>query len=166
MNKVKKFSYVPPTNGYPEWNNNPDIFQLNRLAAHATSISYQSMQKALEGKRSESTYYYSLNGSWKFAFYETPEMRNREFFKEDFKSSGWDEIKVPGHWQLQGYDYPQYTNVRYPWEDTENIKPPFAPTKYNPVGQYITMFKVPKEWEGQPVYISFQGVESAFLYLG
>ena len=162
MNKVKKFSYVPPTNGYPEWNNNPDIFQLNRLAAHATSISYQSMQKALEGKRSESTYYYSLNGSWKFAFYETPEMRNREFFKEDFKSSGWDEIKVPGHWQLQGYDYPQYTNVRYPWEDTENIKPPFAPTKYNPVGQYITMFKVPKEWEGQPVYISFQGVESAF----
>jgi len=162
MTKVKKFSYVPPTNGYPEWNNNPNIFRLNCLAAHATSISYQSMQKALEGKRNESTYYYSLNGSWKFAFYETPEKRSREFFKEDFNSSGWDEIKVPGHWQLQGYDYPQYTNVRYPWEDTENIKPPFAPTKYNPVGQYITMFNVPEEWEGQPVYISFQGVESAF----
>ncbi|WP_370621935.1 glycoside hydrolase family 2 TIM barrel-domain containing protein [Bacillus sp. JCM 19034] len=73
-----------------------------------------------------------------------------------------DDINVPGHWQLQGYDYPHYTNVRYPWEGKEDIKPPFAPTEYNPVGQYIRTFTVPKQWRDQPVYISFQGVESAF----
>lgn len=162
MKIPNKFSYVPPSNGYPEWNNNPDIFQLNRLKAHATSISYNSFDDALRGIRHESPYYQSLNGKWKFAFYETPEKRNEEFYNTDYDTTKWDQIGVPGHWQLQGYDYPQYTNVRYPWEETEDIKPPFAPTKYNPVGQYVKTFTVPNGWENQPVYISFQGVESAF----
>lgn len=162
LRTLEKYMYTPPKNGYPEWNNNPDIFQLNRLPAHATSIPYKTLQNALEGQRNSSSYYYSLNGSWKFAFSETPDTRIRDFYRHDFECSHWSEIQVPGHWQLQGYDYPQYTNVRYPWEGTEDIQPPFAPTKYNPVGQYVREFTVPDEWKGLPVYISFQGVESAF----
>lgn len=159
---LKKFQYIPPKNGYPEWNNNPDIFQLNRLEAHATLMPYKTLSEALNGKRHLSDFYQSLNGQWKFYFATNPEKREKNFYEMDYDYSDWDEITVPGHWQLQGYDYPQYTNIRYPWELTEDIKPPFAPTKYNPVGQYIRTFTIPEDWNGMPVYISFQGVESAF----
>ena len=162
LKQLNKFKYTPPKNGYPEWNNNPEIFQLNRLDAHATLMPYKTVDQALKGNRTSSDFYQPLNGTWKFAFYENPEMRNQEFFKEDYDSSEWDEIKVPSHWQLQGFDYPQYTNVAYPWEGKEDIKPPFAPTNYNPVGQYIRSFTISEDWKNQPVYISFQGVESAF----
>jgi len=162
LKQLKKFVYTPPKNGYPEWNNNPEIFQLNRLEAHATLMPYHTVEEALEGNRKASKYYKLLNGEWKFSFSETPDKRNQEFYQVDFDSSNWDHIQVPAHWQLQGYDYPQYTNVNYPWINTEELKAPFAPTKYNPVGQYIQTFTVPESWENQPVYISFQGVESAF----
>ncbi|MFS0881451.1 glycoside hydrolase family 2 TIM barrel-domain containing protein [Metabacillus niabensis] len=162
LKQLKKYSYTPPENGYPEWNNNPEIFQLNRLDAHATLMPYRTVEEALKGDRTASEFYLSLNGRWKFAFYENPEMRNQAFFMMDYDDENWDEIKVPSHWQLQGYDYPQYTNLRYPWEGKEDIKPPFAPVNYNPVGQYIQKFTISEDWKGQPVYLSFQGVESAF----
>ncbi|SFT06396.1 glycoside hydrolase family 2 TIM barrel-domain containing protein [Paenibacillus sp. BC26] len=158
-----KFTYTPPANGYPEWNNNPEIFELNRMKAHATLMPFDSIEEALNGDRHASRSSLSLNGKWKFAFAETPEKRIANFYEENYDASSWDEIAVPGHWQLQGYDYPQYTNIRYPWEVSEpDLKPPFAPTKYNPVGSYVRSFSVPDEWQGQPVFISFQGVESAF----
>ncbi|QYR22672.1 DUF4981 domain-containing protein [Paenibacillus sp. sptzw28] len=157
-----KYVYTPPKNGYPEWNNNPEIFELNRMKAHATLIPFDTVQEALKGDRASSRSCLSLNGTWKFAFAETPDKRIAGFYEEGYDCGGWDEIPVPSHWQLQGYDYPQYTNVRYPWEETEELMPPFAPTKYNPVGSYVRTFSVPENWQGQPVFISFQGVESAF----
>lgn len=158
-----KFVYQPPANGYPEWNNNPEIFELNRLDAHASMISYSHLSQALAGDKEVSPYYKTLNGIWKFSFSETPDQRVVDFYKADFDCSTWATIPVPSHWQFQGYDYPQYTNVRYPWAESEpDLKPPFAPTKYNPVGSYIRTFTVPESWNGQPVYLSFQGVESAF----
>ncbi|MFW5981440.1 MAG: sugar-binding domain-containing protein, partial [bacterium] len=159
---VEKISYSKPDNGYPEWNNNPEIFQINRMKAHNTLMSYDTVEEALKGERTASKYYLSLNGKWSFSFAENPEKRIKDFYQEDYDYSNWDRIKVPAHWQLEGYDYPQYTNVRYPWEGNEDIKPPFAPVEYNPVGSYITTFTIPEKWKGQPVFISFQGVESAF----
>lgn len=158
----QKYVYQKPENGYPEWNNNPEIFQLNRLPARANYISYASVQEALATPKKEAKRYLSLNGAWKFSLSSNPEQRNRDFYKTDFDFSQWADIKVPSHWQLEGYDYPQYTNVIYPWVDHDHIKAPFAPTNYNPVGQYITTFEVPEDWADQPVKISFQGVESAF----
>jgi beta-galactosidase len=158
-----KFVYHPPANGYPEWNNNPEIFELNRLDAHASMIPYSNLSQALVGDKESSPYYKTLNGIWKFSFSETPDQRVVDFYQADFDCSTWATIPVPAHWQFHGYDYPQYTNVRYPWAESEpDLKPPFAPTKYNPVGSYIRTFTVPESWNGQPVYLSFQGVESAF----
>ncbi|WP_189015217.1 glycoside hydrolase family 2 TIM barrel-domain containing protein [Paenibacillus marchantiophytorum] len=157
------FKHIPPANGYPEWNNNPEIFELNRMKAHATLMPFDSVEEALKNDRPASRSYLSLNGTWKFAFAESPSKRIGNFYEISFDHTGWNDIKVPGHWQLQGYDYPQYTNVRYPWEASEpELAPPFAPTLYNPVGSYFRSFTVPDHWQGQPVFISFQGVESAF----
>ncbi|RCW47437.1 glycoside hydrolase family 2 TIM barrel-domain containing protein [Paenibacillus prosopidis] len=158
----KKLMYTPPVNGYPEWNNNPEIYQLNRMEAHASLMPFDTVEEAWEGSHSKSTNYHLLNGQWKFAFAPNADSRIVNFYETDYDHSQWDEITVPAHWQLQGYDYPQYTNVRYPWDGNEDIKPPFAPTAYNPVGSYVRTFTVPQSWEGKPVFISFQGVESAF----
>lgn len=159
---LKKYVYEKPQNGYPEWNNNPEIFQLNRRKAHAEIISYGDLEEAIKGNKEESKNYLSLNGSWKFSFAENPEKRIKDFYEKEYDYNSWKEIQVPGHWQLQGYDYPQYTNVVYPWVGKEDLKPPFAPTKYNPVGSYIKTFVVPENWKEKPVMINFQGVESAF----
>lgn len=159
---TEKFKYTPPANGYPEWNNNPEIFQVNRLAAHATLMPFDTLEEALAGDRSKSRYYKCLNGLWKFNFAENADKRPKNFFRTDFDCGSWNEIPVPSHWQLQGYDYPQYTNIRYPWEKREKVIPPFAPVEYNPVGSYVTDFTVPENWKEKQVLLSFQGVESCF----
>lgn len=158
----QKLQYTPPENGYPEWNNNPEIFRINRMDAHASLMPFNTIEEAFEGDHRKSSSYLTLNGRWKFSFAPNAESRIANFYEKSFDHSGWDEIAVPAHWQLQGYDYPQYTNVRYPWDGNEDIKPPFAPTAYNPVGSYVRTFTVPEHWAGKPVFISFQGVESAF----
>lgn len=158
----KKLVYTPPANGYPEWNNNPEIFALNRMDAHSSLMAFDTVEEAIIGEHDQSANYCSLNGSWKFSWAPNADEREARFYEMDYDCSGWNEIAVPAHWQLQGYDYPQYTNIRYPWEGKEDIKPPFAPTAYNPVGSYVRSFTIPQAWDGKPVFISFQGVESAF----
>ncbi|GGO05976.1 hypothetical protein GCM10010969_32880 [Saccharibacillus kuerlensis] len=157
----KKYKYTAPENGYPEWNNNPEIFQLNRLDAHASLIPYATSEEALRAEKGSSRIQ-SLNGTWKFHHVDKPADRPENFYETGYDTSDWADIPVPAHWQLHGYDYPHYTNVRYPWEEREKIEPPFAPTEFNPVGSYVRTFTVPENWEEDPVYISFQGVESCF----
>ncbi|MBD0383523.1 DUF4981 domain-containing protein [Paenibacillus sp. WST5] len=132
------------------------------MEAHATLMPYRTVEEAIAGQKTASDFYQSLNGTWKFHFAENAEARPSEFYRTDYDCRNWADMAVPSHWQLQGYDYPQYTNIVYPWVGHEDLQPPFAPVKYNPVGSYVRSFSVPKAWEGQPVYLSFQGVESAF----
>ena len=154
--------YKKPDNGYPEWNNNPEIFEINRLDPHVNLKCKTNVSEAFAVKEFSEENCMFLNGTWKFSYAENPEASNDEFYKLGFDTEKWDDIIVPGHWQLQGYDYPQYTNVRYPWEASEDLNPPFAPTKYNPVGSYVKKFEVPKGFKDKVIRISFQGVESAF----
>lgn len=158
----EKFTYHPPANGWPEWNNNPTVFRINRMDAHSYLMPYDTIDEALDLCAEKSRRYKSLNGRWKFEFVPKPSQINEDFYKEDYDVSQWDEIDVPSHWQLQGYDYPQYSNTTYPWTADDEIDPPFAPENYNPVGSYKTFFTVPESWKGDPVYISFMGVESCF----
>jgi len=145
-----------------EWNNKPDIFQVNRLSAHATLMPYPDVASALVGNPTESPYYFSLNGTWKFYIADKPSEQPVTFYEDDADVSGWGNIQVPGAWQTQGYDYPIYTNVTYPWTGRENPSPPQAPTVYNPVGSYRREFTVPQDWSGREIFLSFQGIGSAF----
>ncbi|MDD2756767.1 MAG: hypothetical protein PHS80_14740, partial [Methanothrix sp.] len=151
-----------PSAGKEEWNNNPEVFQVNREPAHATFIPFADVETALKQDPKDSPYYLLLNGQWSFHWAENPGARPMDFYKEDYDISQWDQIKVPSSWQLEGYDYPIYTNVTYPWTGYENPRPPKAPTLYNPVGSYRHTFTIPEQWEGREVFISLQGVESAF----
>ena len=153
----EKLKHIQPENGFPEWNCNPEIVGLGQEKAH--SILWSDLWEKPENS---SVRRKSLNGAWKFSFAETPGKRIADFYKQDYSCANWAEINVPAHWQLEGYDYPQYTNIRYPWESKDNIIPPQAPVNYNPVGSYVTHFTVPEDWDGNPVYLFFGGVESCF----
>lgn len=168
---MKAFADTLP-NGYPEWNNNPEIFKVNREDPHVTLVPYSNTQEAFKaamiddpaktGIRVDSTYLQHLNGTWRFNLSNNPASRPVDFYKDDFDTSNWKDIKVPGEWQLQGFDYPIYTNITYPWTGYENPIAPLVPTVYNPVGSYKKTFTIPENWDGRQVFISFQGVESAF----
>lgn len=159
------------TQEYPEWNNRPRTFQVNREPAHATLVPYADSASALaaakadissSGIRADSRYLKLLNGMWKFCFSKNPDTRPMDFYKESYDVSKWKEIKVPSNWQMEGYDYPIYTNITYPWTGYEQPKPPYAPTVYNPVGSYKKIFTIPNDWDGRQIFLSFQGVSSAF----
>lgn len=146
----------------PEWNNNPEVFQVNRLPAHTTLMPYDTLEGALGGDRKASPNRLALDGMWKFKLAPNPAQRPTTFFQNDFDASGWAEIEVPSNWEIKGYDHPIYTNVTYPWTGTEKPRPPAAPTVDNPVGSYRRTFTLPGEWSGREVFLTFEGVQSAF----
>ncbi len=135
-----------------EWLSNPEIFEINRERAHSDHVF------SVKGRELKQ----SLNGTWKFSYSEHPESRPADFYKTDFDATGFDDIAVPAHIQLQGYGKPQYVNLQYPWEGHEQLVPPQIPRKYNPVGSYVRFFDVDAALLGKETYISFQGVETAF----
>ena len=134
-----------------EWLANPEIYEVNREKAHSDH-TYTTKDRNLRQ---------SLNGTWKFNYTEHPDSRPADFYKTDFDVTSFDDIIVPGHIQLQGYDKPQYVNTQYPWEGHEQLVPPQIPKKRNPVGSYVKFFDVDKELLGKETFISFQGVETA-----
>lgn len=142
-----------------KWIADPNIFSEGRIKAHSNHSYYRNRQEAMEDK---SSFIYSLNGDWLFHYAKNLEGTIEGFEKADFDCKGFDHIKVPGHIQLQGYDIPQYVNVMYPWDGHEDIHPGEIPVEFNPVGSYVKYFTVPQELKEGPLYISFQGVESAF----
>jgi beta-galactosidase len=141
-----------------EWENEK-IFEKNREPGHATLIPYADEDIALQVDRSKSTFYQSLNGDWKFLFAANPSVAVKDFYNPEISAIDWDSIHVPGSWQLQGYDIPIYTNVKYPFRP---VDPPNPPREYNPVGSYRKSFEIPDNWKDRQVFLHFEGVKSAF----
>ncbi|KAJ6094179.1 hypothetical protein N7467_003024 [Penicillium canescens] len=136
----------------PDWNN-LKIIHKGTLPPRAHFYSYTSEESARTLNRDKSEYL-SLNGTWKFRHdaspFEAPEWSSAD-------PVSWDDIKVPGMWQLQGYSHPTYTNVNYPF----HVNPPEVPL-LNETGSYWRQFVTPPKWDGQQIRIRFEGVDSAF----
>lgn len=138
---------------------NPEIFEQNRLAAHSDHVCYKNELEKIKGK---SSLRYDMNGLWKFAYAKNQSLAPCGFEAADYDCKGWDEIRVPAHIQMEGYDVPIYTNTTYPWEADESIKPGEVPEIFNPVASYVKYFTIPENMKNKRVCISFQGVESGF----
>ncbi len=137
----------------------PNMIGRNKEAPHATLMPFPDATSALQGDRTASPWFKSLNGPWKFHWSPNPAERPTDFYRPDFDVTTWDEIPVPSNWQLHGYGYPIYTNIRYAWGDPD---PPYVPHDFNPVGSYRREFTVPDDWDGRQVLLHFAGVDSAF----
>jgi beta-galactosidase len=119
--KMSKYEGVPFTEKVPRDWENPEMFNQNREEPHATFFSFPDEASALKGVISESPDYLSLDGSWKFNWVETPDQRPFWFFKDDYDTRDWKDIRVPSNWQMEGYDVPVYTNIVYPFWAYEDI---------------------------------------------
>ena len=136
---------------------NPEYFKDGRMDAHSDHISYANPEEA---SLEETSFRHSLNGIWKFHYARNYESTVKGFEKEEYSCRDWDDIRVPAHIQMEGYDAPQYANVQYPWEGHEDIHPGEIPEHFNPVASYVKYFEVPEQMKGKRLFISFQGAES------
>jgi beta-galactosidase len=137
----------------------PVFFEENRMAAHSDHICYQTKEEA---QLESSGLRYSLDGVWKFHYARNHTMTIPGFEKEDYNCRPWDDIRVPAHIQMEGYDVPQYANVQYPWDGREEIWTDQVPEEFNPVASYVKYVTLPEDFIKKGIYISFQGVESGF----
>lgn len=153
------------------------VFGINKEAAHATFIPYPSTASLKADAEAyakpwitpaNDANYLSLDGTWKFLFVDnTDERPGEEFYGNNVDASKWDEINVPGCWEMFGYDKPMYINVNYPFQDN----PPYIKNKVdgvgnNPVGSYRRNFNLPAGWENQRVFLHFDGLYSgAFVWV-
>lgn len=156
-----------PTSPPADWNN-PQLVGRNKEAAHATLMPYATLEEALAANRYASPFIQLLNGDWAFHWSPNPDAAPADFHLLDYDAGNWDRTAVPGNWQLQPgytenginkYDPPIYTNITYPF-DISNL--PAVPADDNPTGCYRTTFTVPDEWDGRQLFLTFEGVDSAF----
>ncbi|MDR1859688.1 MAG: DUF4981 domain-containing protein [Bacteroidales bacterium] len=153
---TKTYKGVPFTEPDPKPWETPAISQLNREPPRATFVPYLTAEQALADDIWASPFVLSLNGTWKFHLAQNPSERPYYFFKNDFDTRNWDDITVPGNWEVQGYDYPIYTNIPYPHAKT----PPVIQSHYNPVGSYKRTFELPAEWTGKELYLHIGAASS------
>jgi beta-galactosidase len=139
-----------------DWEN-PGVTQINKEEPRAWFIPFAEKGEVDPDNRWASSLIYSLNGDWQFNLSKNPGERPFYFFKDDFDTRQWKTIPVPSNWELQGYEYPIYKNSEYPFEKN----PPLTPKHYNPVGSYKRTFDLPKNWDGQEIFLHFGGVSSA-----
>lgn len=144
---------------------NPQLFEENKEPASAYFTihqNYEEFKKCLIPEhRLEGENYSLLNGSWKFHHSNNPSLRPTDFYQLEFSVSNWDTIPVPGNWQMFGYDYPIYTNWKYPFKpDAPNV-----PQDFNPVGAYVKNFSVDENWNSteNKIFLHFGGVNSCFF---
>lgn len=135
----------------------PQYFKDGRMDAHSDHTYYRDGEEAQE---KETSFRYDLNGIWKFHYARNYGSAIPGFEKAEYCCKDWDDIRVPAHIQMEGYDAPQYANVQYPWEGHEDIHPGEIPEHFNPVASYVKYFEVPEEMQGKRLFISFQGAES------
>lgn len=137
----------------------PAFFAQNRVKAHSDHHYYKNHRELAEKNES---FRQNLNGLWKFQYARNLAEAPAGFEAEDFDCKGWEDIRVPAHIQMEGYDKPQYVNVQYPWDGHEAIEPGEIPTQFNPVASYVKYFTVPENMQDKRLFVSFQGVESGF----
>jgi len=147
----------------------PQCLGINKQPFHATLMPYANLNEALAARRDASSFARSLNGRWKFNWVTEPALRPVDFYKTDFDASKWKEISVPSCWQVEGYGTPFYRNNGYTFQKnwphvlTEPPKNFTAYVERDPVGSYRREFEVPKAWTSRRVFLTFDGVDSAFF---
>lgn len=148
---------------FKEWQDE-SVNEVNRAPMHARFFAYENAEKATSDIKENSKNFMSMNGSWKFFWVKNADQRPTDFWKVGFNDKGWDDMKVPAVWELNGYGDPIYVNVGYPWRNQYTNNPPHVPTEKNHVGSYRREFVIPADWNGKDIVAHF-GAVSSNMYL-
>ena len=148
---------------FKEWQDE-SVNEVNRAAMHTHFFAYENAEKATSDIKENSKNFMSMNGSWKFFWVKNADQRPTDFWKVGFNDKGWDDMKVPAVWELNGYGDPIYVNIGYPWRNQYTNNPPHVPTEKNHVGSYRREFVIPADWNGKDIVAHF-GAVSSNMYL-
>lgn len=136
----------------------PTFFAQGRLPAHSDHRWYASQAEAV---RDESSFETCLDGVWKLAYSVNLATAPEGFEHDDVDVTMWDDVPVPAHIQMLGYDRPQYANTQYPWDGHEDLEPGAAPKDSNPVASYVRAFTLEQDLEdGERLVLRLEGAES------
>jgi beta-galactosidase len=138
---------------------NPSMYNENQEDPHVPLCPFEKEENALKGDFSLSPWYQSLNGIWKFSWHANPFDAPKQFYSPANMVNNWDDILVPGTWQMQGYGYKIYRNIPLEFGPYD---PPKVPDHLNPTGLYVKEFQIPDEWDNRKIFIHFEGVKSAY----
>ena len=141
---------------------NPSLQHEHRLPGRTNIRNYENETAALQGNYRKSPYFLSLNGEWQFRLCPNPYEVSEGFEQPIFTEAAcWDQVTVPGCWQMQGYGTPVYSASPYLFA----TDPPYV-AEDNDTGLYRTTFTLPESFKGMRVLLRFEGVGSMFyVYL-
>ena len=164
---VKTVVIKQPT--FTEWHD-LQVNEINRLPLHTMHFAYDPNDFPGTGAeyldKKKSMNYLSLEGTWKFNWVANADERPTDFYKTDLDDSKWNNIQMPGNWEMLGYGQPEYVNVGFAWRGHFDQQPPAVPTKDNHVGSYRREINIPSNWDGKRVIAHFGSVTSnIYLYV-
>ena len=151
---------------------NPKLVDINKLDPRSSFFSFNTAKEARDASlTSKGSEFILLNGVWKFNFTENFDERPKsDFYKENFDASSWNDIQVPGSWEMQGFGVKVYTNVNYDFVSPgfppymERPNPPLIPESFNPTGTYRREFEIPQSWAGKEIILSSDGTKGAAYF--
>ena len=164
---AKTVAIQQPT--FTEWHD-LQVNEINRLPLHTLHFAYDPNDFPGTGAeyldKKKSMNYLSLEGTWKFNWVANADERPTDFYKTDLDDSKWNNIQMPGNWEMLGYGQPEYVNVGFAWRGHFDQQPPAVPTKDNHVGSYRREINIPANWDGKRVIAHFGSVTSnIYLYV-
>lgn len=164
---VKTVAIKQPT--FTEWHD-LQVNEINRLPLHTMHFAYDPNDFPGTGAeyldKKKSMNYLSLEGTWKFNWVANADERPTDFYKTDLDDSKWNNIQMPGNWEILGYGQPEYVNVGFGWRGHFDQQPPAVPIKDNHVGSYRREINIPSNWDGKRVIAHFGSVTSnIYLYV-
>ena len=99
--RAQEFRTLP--DGFPDlpyYVSNLDVFEVGQEEGRAFHIPDKRL---------------SLNGNWRFGYYEAPGDVPHDFFKPGFNDRKWAYIEVPSNWEMQGFGQAVFRNVALPF---------------------------------------------------
>ena len=172
---LNKTTIQQPT--YTEWHD-LQVNAINRFPLHTNFFTYPAddwvsekdgkivSKDILHMNKTESKYFLSLDGTWKFNWVANADQRPTDFYKEDLDDSKWKTMNVPGNWEMNGFGDPEYVNIGFAWRGHFDQQPPAVPTKDNHVGSYRRIIDIPANWDGKQIVAHFGSVTSnIYLYV-
>ena len=141
----------------PRFYEDLNVMHDKTMSARAYYIPASVRMNDLVEYRERSDRFQLLNGEWKFRYYSSIYDVTESFYEKGYDVSGFDQVTVPGVWQMDGYDTHQYTNIRYPFP----FDPPYVPQDI-PCGAYVHNFEYHREKKAPKAFLNFEGVDSCF----
>lgn len=144
---------------FKEWLD-PEVNAVNRAPMHTNYFAYESADVATRGLKEQSSRFMTLNGIWKFFWVKDADARPTDFWRVGYNDKGWNDIPVPGVWELNGFGDPIYVNIGYAWRNQFQNNPPQVPVENNHVGSYRREITVPADWKNKDIIAHFGSVTS------